>query len=561
MDEKPWLRHYDTGVPHTLAPYPKLTLLDCIRETVSERPDHPFLFFKGRRLGYGEVDRLSDRLAAALGAEGVRKGDRVALILVNSPQSVIAQLAVWKAGGIAVPLNPLWTREELEPALAHVGATVAIVLTLAYERVKAIQRRTGVRRIIATNIKEYLPRHSAVLFTLFKEKRAGHRISLAGDDRWLADLIRTAPGDRPAVPVGPDDTSLLLFTGGTTGTPKAACLRHQDMLIASLQWRAWAHGTIPDWESTTVLLMPLFHVYGQGVLSTAIVAHCQAALVPDPRNIGDVLATIHATRPAMVPAVPTFYAALLEHPRVKTGKVSLRSIKVCSSGAAPLMSDTKDRFEAATGGRLLEGYALTESAMAMCANPIDGPNKPGSVGMPLPDVEVRIVDPETGGTTLPSGSVGEIAMRAPQVIRGYWGAPPDTQSMLREGWLYTGDLGYMDEEGYVFIVDRKKDLMKPSGFQVWPREVEEVIATHPAVAEVAVAGVQDPHQVEAVKAWIVLKDGTETTADAIRSHCREHLAAYKVPRHVEFRTSLPKTLVGKVLRRALRDEAATPYAS
>jgi long-chain acyl-CoA synthetase len=298
-------------------------------------------------------------------------------------------------------------------------------------------------------------------------------------------------------------------------------------------------------------------------------------LVPDPSDLNDLLDTIRKVRPAFLPGVPTLFTALLEHPDVKAGKVDFGCIKLCISGAAPLMAETKERFERLTGGRIVEGYGLTESMMAAVFTPVDGAHKVGSVGLPLPDVEVRIVDADTGRDDMQPHEIGEILLRAPQLMEGYWQRPAETSEILREyprpdpcaasagkhrspadhkNWLYTGDLGYLDDDGYLYIVDRKKQVIKPSGFQVWPREVEEVIASHPAVAEVGVAGVPDPRRSEAVKAWVVLSEGQEATSAEIRAYCRKRLAAYKVPRHVEFRESLPKSTVGKVLRRVLAQE-------
>ncbi len=555
MNDRPWLAHYDPGVPHTLVPYPDRTLLDFLDDAVRERPTYPFLLFKGRRFSWLEVDRLSSRFAAALVKERVHPGDRVALVLPNCPQMVIAQLGIWKAGAIAVPLNPLYTEQELEGAVTQVGAELAVVLTLCYSHIKKIQSRTAIRRVIATSIKDYLSPHLALLFTLTKEKKEGHRVTLTQGDVWLMDLLRRAPRERPPVAVKPDDTSLLLFTGGTTGTPKAAIFTHRQLLIAAMQIHVWCRSVLRPWQSASLLLTPLSHIYGNWVLAAAILGHGSVALVPNPRDLNDVLKTIRRTRPVLLPAVPTFYAALLEHPWVKAGKVDLTCFKICSSGAAPLMAETRTRMKQVTGAEVIEGYGLTESCAAATFGPLHGLKKPGSAGIPLPDIEIRIVDAATGREVLPANEVGEISLRGPQTIRDYWQSPPEIDSMLRDGWLYTGDLGYMDEDGYLFIVDRKKDLIKASGFQVWPREVEEIIATHPAVAQVGVAGVPDPQRGEVVKAWVVLKPAMQGSADDIRAHCRQHLAAYKVPREVEFRAALPMTLVGKVLRRELRAEA------
>jgi long-chain acyl-CoA synthetase len=304
----------------------------------------------------------------------------------------------------------------------------------------------------------------------------------------------------------------------------------------------------------------MFHAYGNlAILSAALVGRHPLVLVPNPRDLDDLVDTIHEVRPALLPGVPTLYIALLNHPKVRAGKVDFKSIKLCFSGASALLVETKNRFEALTGGRIVEGYALTESMVAAVITPVHGTYKPGSVGVPLPDVEIRIVDADNGHGILPPGEVGEIVMRAPQVMQGYWQRPEETANAIREGplsgsgerWLYTGDLGYVDEDGYLFIVDRKKDLIKPSGFQVWPREVEEVIATHPAVAEVGVAGIPHKLRGEVVKAWVVVRAGQQVTAAQIRAYCRKKLVAYKVPRYVEFRDSLPKSHLGKLLRREL----------
>ena len=322
--------------------------------------------------------------------------------------------------------------------------------------------------------------------------------------------------------------------------------------MSGMQIGEWFKSTLVEWDERFLASLPLFHVFAAvGVQGVAWVRRGAMILVPNPRDIPDVVETIEKTRPTFVPGVPTFFQALLNNEQVKSGKANLKSIKLCISGAAPLLQETKERFEKATGGRIVEGYALTESMMAACLTPVKGKYKVGSVGMPISDVQVRIVDADTAQRDLPLGEVGEIALTAPELMLGYWGRSDATSEILRDGWLYTGDLGYMDEDGYLFIVDRKKDVIKPAGFQVWPREVEEVIARHPAVAEVAVAGVRDEYQGEAVKAFVVLREGQAATVDDIRNFCRQSLTGYKVPKFVEFRTALPKSSVGKVLRREL----------
>jgi long-chain acyl-CoA synthetase len=553
MSNQSWFKHYDKGVPYTLAPYPERTLVDVVSESASQRPNHSALLFQGNAISYRELDGLSTAFANALIDLGVKPSDRVALLLPNAPQIILSLVGTWKAGGIVVPLNPLYTERELEHAICESGAETVVVLTPFYNKVKAIQPRTPVRNVIATNIKEFLPSVKKLLFTMLKERKDGHRIELQHGDWWLSDLLRkhkNAP--KLSHQVKPTDPAILLFSGGTTGTPKAALGTHHSLFMAGTQLRTWLMNVLEDWDDIIMLNMPLFHAYGLlGVLATGLVGHNTFALVPNPRDLDDLLGTIQKVRPAFLPGVPTLFNALLDHPKVKSGQVDLTSLKLCISGASSLLAETKQRFEAVTGGHIIEAYALTESMLGATVSPVLGVYKPGSIGIPLPDVEVRIVEVETGQSNLAVGEIGEILLRAPQIMQGYWNKPEETANMLRDGWLYTGDIGYQDEDGYVFIVDRKKDLIKPSGFQVWPRDVEEVIATHPAVAEVCVGGVPDPHTVEAVKAWVVLYPGQQLSEVDLRTYCRERLAAYKVPKFVEFRESLPKSNVGKILRREL----------
>jgi long-chain acyl-CoA synthetase len=334
-------------------------------------------------------------------------------------------------------------------------------------------------------------------------------------------------------------------------------------VIAGLQELAWTKSALRADTDVIMLPLPLFHVYASvGVQALAFINRNALSIVPNPRDLDDLLKTIRQVKPAFFNGVPSLYIALLNHQDVRQGKVDFRSIKICFSGSAPLMADTKARFESMSGGRIIEGYSLTEAMMACCINPVNGEKKLGSIGMPLPDVHIRIVDGEEGTRVMPAGEVGEIIMSAPQLMVGYWNRPDETAGILRDHvdehgtrrWLHTGDLGYMDADGYVFVVDRKKDLIKPSGgYQVWPREIEEVLASHPAVAEVGVAGVPDNVRGEIVKAWVVVRAGQTVTDQELRAYCRAKLAPYKVPAQVEFRTELPKTMVGKVLRRLLRD--------
>ncbi|RPI56946.1 MAG: AMP-dependent synthetase [Acidobacteria bacterium] len=569
----PWTRHYDPEVPPSLAPYPAKTLVDYLRETAAVRPGAPAILFKGRRISNAELDRLSDRFAASLVEAGVGRGDRVALLLPNSPQFLIAEFGAWKAGATVLPLNPLYTGSELREPLKTAGIEVLVTLTPFYRRLKEIQRDTPVRRIVATSIKEYLPPLLRVLFTLFKEKKEGHRIELEPGDVWFQDCVNSGA---PVVPAGagpsPDDPAIMLMSGGTTGLPKAVVGLHRCLVAAGLQLTTWLHppagaSSGATYQDIALVPLPLFHVYAcVGVQSHSIVSRTPMALVPNPRDIADLLKTIETVRPTLFSGVPALFIALLNHPKVRSKSVDFRSIRACFSGAAPLMAATKAQFEELTGGRIVEGYSLTEAMMACVVNPLDGVNKVGSVGIPLPDVEVAIVDTGSGTRFLANGETGEIVLRAPQLMTGYFNNAHETTRSLRVHpdapstasgngpWLHTGDLGYLDEDFYLFIVDRQKDLIKTSGYQVWPREIEEVLASHPSVQEVGVAGIPDEIKGEVVKAWIVKRAGTNPTIDELRTYCRQHLAPYKTPAYVEFRDSLPKTMAGKVLRRILVEE-------
>jgi len=559
MPERPWLSQYDKGVPHSLKPYPEKTLLDVLRDAAKENPLHPALLFKGASISYSELELQSGAFAAALVSAGVRKGDRVAILLPNSPQMIIAEFGIWKAGAVAVPINPLYTGHELTHALTECGAETAIVLTLFYAKLNEIRGKTALKRVITSSIKEYLPSLKKVLFTLLKEKREGHRIALGRGDLTMQGMIAAHTSSSvPHITVKPADPALFLFSGGTTGKPKCAIGSHHAMIISGMQIGAWFGVILKSSSDIIVLNMPLFHVYAQlGIMTSGLIRNYPLALVPNPRDIDDLLDTIKSLRPAVLPGVPTLFNALAAHPRLQRDPTLLRSLKLIVSGASSLHLDTKKRFEELTGGQIIEAYGLTESMIASVCTPVLGVRKAGAVGIPAPDVDIRIVDHEGSGEAMPAGQVGQILMHAPQLMMGYWKNPEETAAIIRDGWLHTGDLGYLDEEGFLFIVDRMKDVIKPGGFQVWPREVEEVIAMHPSVRETGVAGVPDDYQGEAVKAWVVLRDGCNLAADELKIHCRQALAAYKVPKHVEFRQTLPKSMIGKVLRRALVDEHNT----
>src|SRR5258708_7903367 len=412
-----WLARYDPGVPRSLVPYPETTLLELLGETARRRPAHPFTLFKGARLGAGALGRLSDAFAAALLSLGIRKGDRFAVLRPNGPQFLSAEFGTWKAGAVVVPLNPIYGEEELARPLLATGAEVLLTLNPFYARVKAVEARTARRRGIATSIKECLRPAVRVLFPLFKEKKEGHRVALAPGDLWLSSLLREhARAAPPAVTAGPEDPALILMSGGTTGTPKGVVCPHRALVITGLQTRAWYEGLLREWEDTLLLPLPLFHAFGSvGAQSFAIVARARLALIPNPRDLKDVIATLRRVRPSFFSGVPPFFGALPEPPHLAGAGAASRSLKACISGAAPLLTETKKRLEALTGGRVVEGYSLTEALIASALTPAKGPSPEGSVGLPLPDVEMRIVDAEEGVRELAPGAVGEVLSRAPQL--------------------------------------------------------------------------------------------------------------------------------------------------
>jgi len=555
--DKPWLAHYDRGVPASID-YPAVPLFYFIEEGARKYPKRACTIFKGAVITYEEMDRLTDQIAAGLASLGVKKGDRVGIFMPNIPQFVMAFLGILKAGGVVVAINPTYPPNEILSPLNDAGIEVIFAMSRFYKTIKAAQPNTKLRTVIVSNIKEALPGMMRVLYTLAREKKGGDRIDeLGSGDVWLHDLLAEhGPAERPNLEIGPEDVALFQYSGGTTGTPKGAVALHRNVVANTLQIKAW-FVTMEDGEEIVLMGIPLFHVYGMVAgMSFALASGASMVMIPNVRDLKDVLENINKCHPTIFPGVPTLYNAINNHPDVIAGKYSLRSIKACISGSAPLTRETKENFEALSGGVVFEGYGLSEAPTATHCNPLRGVNKTGSIGMPMPDVDCRIISLDDGETVLAMGEVGELVIRGPQVMKGYHNMPTETENTLRtmrDGgpWLFTGDIARMDEDGYFYIVDRKKELIKPGGFQVWPREVEEVLTANPKVLEAGVAGIPDPYRGETVKAWIVVRPGDTLTEQEVRAWCKERLAPYKVPTHIEFRTELPKTTVGKILRREL----------
>ncbi len=563
--EKPWLAKYEEGVPAEVE-VPGYPVTQNLVNTIEKYPARTALIFGNvveplgnalmdAKMDYCTLLDLTYRFAAALQQLGVKKGDRVAVHLPNCPQFIMAYYAVLMAGGIVVPCNPQYVGRELAYQLNDSGAEVIVTLSLTYPIVKQIRAETPLKHVIVANIKEYFPGLLKFLFTVAVEKKEGHRQDISGDANtyWFQDVLAGAPARPTPVEVDMEDTAVLMYTGGTTGISKGAQLTHRNLQANAIQTRAW-FPRLAEGQEIILTSLPLFHSYGMTTcMNLGIQAAATLILIVNPRTLIHVLKSIAKHRPTLYPGVPAMYVAINNYPDI--AKFDISSIKACISGAAPLPVEVQTRFQELTGGRLVEGYGLSEATPVTHANPIYGENRIGTIGLPFPSTDAKIVDAETGTRELPPGEVGELIVRGPQVMKGYWQMPTETANVLRDGWLYTGDMARMDADGYFQIVDRKKDMiLGAGGFNIYPREIEEVLYQHPKVKECAAVGVPVPEKGERVKAYVVLKEGQTATEEEIIEFCRQNMAPYKVPRFVEFRSELPKTMVGKVLRRVLLEE-------
>jgi len=540
---KPWLKAYPPEVPAELA-YEDVALYELLVRAAQKHGDAPATVFYGARLTYRQLHEQARRLAAGLVRLGVRKGDRVAIMLPNCPQANIAYYGALMAGAVVVQVNPLYMPRELRHQVNDSGARIMIAIDLAYPKVSQL----NLEHVVYTGMQDYMPAPTRWVAPLkLKPPRIAYR---KGVLPW-ARLLDTEPIAEP-VPVDPaEDLALLQYTGATTGLAKGCMLTHRNLVANVYQTEAWLYRAKRGPQLVTLAALPFFHVYGMTTVMNLTI-HMGGTMVLQPKfEARETAKLIQKYRPSIFPGAPTMYVALNHLPNVE--KYRLDSIEACISGAAPLPVEVQAEFERLTGGRLVEGYGLTEASPVTHANPIWDRRKEGSIGLPWPDTECRIVDPETG-EDVPVGEVGELLVRGPQVMKGYWNLPEATAEALRDGWLHTGDMARMDEEGYFYIVDRKKDMIIAGGFNIYPREVEEVLYLHRGIKEAAVVGVPDPYRGETVKAFIVPREGVTLDPEEIKQFCREHLAAYKIPRLIEFREELPKSLVGKVLRRALLEE-------
>lgn len=527
---KPWLAHYDPAVPPHIR-YPNKSIIDLFNDTVAVFPDTACTILADRVFTYSEISTFSNRIATHLIKSGLNKGDPVGIVLPNIPEFVMAYYGILKAGGIVLALNPGAHLDEIVCQINEVGIRHIILAESVYQGLIAHKEAIALSHFIVHGMENSYTDSSLV---------------------FLSDIIADESLIVKKLPeVKPDDVAIYQFSGGTTGTPKCAIGSHHNLVANTIQFRKWLVNA-EDGQEKILIAIPLYHVYGMVLgLNLAVLLGAGMILIPNPREMDHLLSQIERYKASIFPGVPSLYNAINHFPPVQGGWYDLSSIKACISGSETLPLQVKQAFENLTGGHLVEGYGLSEAPTATHCNPILGENRDGSIGLPLPDVACRIVDIETGLTEMPVGETGELIIRGPQVMPGYLNRPEETANALRDGWLYTGDICKMDEDGYFYLVDRKKDVIKVGGFQVWPNEVEKIILTHPAVKEVAVAGVLQKEEGERVVAWVVVREDQTLTAKDVIDWCQMHLTRYKVPSHVMFMEALPRTGVGKILRRKL----------
>ncbi len=547
MEHRIWHQYYDEEVAPSLD-YPEATLYELFEKAVQESPSRTATLFFGAGISYRKLGRLVDRFAGALASLGVGPGDRVALLLPNLPVYPVAHFAVMKLGGILVPTNPLYVERELEYQLNNSGAETVVALDKLHRRISAVVPSTSIKRVIYAGVQDFLPFPLNLAYKV--KNRHEPRIKPTPGVYFYRRLMKKRVPEGPAHPVQPEETAIFLYTGGTTGVSKGAVLTHRNLLVNVLQTRAWLVG-FRDRKETILAVLPFFHSYGM-TTSLHLGVQSQATLVLLPRfDLADAVKRIKKHRPTIFCGVPSMYGAINRFPGLRPEDVN--SIRLCVSGGAALPAEVQDRFEALTGGRLVEGYGLSETSPVAIVNPVFGRRKSGTIGVPISDTLARVVDPGNRAELSP-GEVGELAIKGPQVMKSYWNMPGETREVLEDGWLYTGDLASQDEEGFIAIVDRKKDIIISAGMNVYPREIEEVLLTHPTVVEVAVGGVPSRVREEVVKAYIVAEEGSALTKTDIIDFCVGKLSKYKIPRQIEFRPELPKSGVGKILKRVLLEE-------
>ncbi|MGP4075761.1 long-chain-fatty-acid--CoA ligase [Halobacillus sp. K22] len=550
---RPWHEHYPPEVPTTLD-YDEKPLHEYLEDSAQSYGEKKALYFMGKELNYQQIYEESRLLASYLQEKGLNKGDRVSIMLPNCPQSVIAYYAILMAGGIVVQTNPLYMERELEYQMKDSGTKMIICLDILYPKAANVKPNTPLEHIIVTGIKDYLPFPKNKLYPFVQKRQYQVLVKpeQSSDTHLWKNILKTATGNVTPVKVNPkEDLALLQYTGGTTGFPKGVMLTHYNLVVNTQMAKKWLY-KCEEGKEVVLAILPFFHVYGMtSVMNLSVMMGNKMVLMPK-FDAEEVLKVIEKQRPTLFPGAPTIYIALLNHPNLK--KYDLSSIEACISGSAPLPVEVQENFERITKGKLVEGYGLTETSPTTHSNLIWGRRVSGSVGIPWPDTDAKIYRMEADEEAEP-GEIGEIVVKGPQVMKGYWNKPEETAQVLSEdGWFRTGDMGRMDEEGYFYVVDRKKDMIIAGGYNIYPREVEEVLYEHSEIQEAVIVGVPDPYRGETVKAFIVKKQGSEITEEELDEYCRKNIASYKVPRIYEFRNELPKTAVGKILRRTLVEE-------
>lgn len=549
--DKPWQAQYPTSIPLSIQ-YPEASLVFFLEEAFKKHPTNLAIEFLGKKVTYQELYESTVKLANGLKALGLQVGDRVSIMLPNCPQAVISYYAVLMAGGIVVQTNPLYVERELEHQLNDSEAKYMITFDWVLPRVEKVKPATKLKKMLVTSIKDYLPFPKNLFFPLVAKKSGMNtKISYSDDILSFTEVMKSGANKPLNINLDPDDVAILQYTGGTTGLAKGVMLTHRNLAVNVIQCQQWLYN-LEYGKEKFLGIVPFFHVYGMTTVMNSCIYMASTMILLPKFDVKQALKTIHKQKPTVFPGAPTMYIGLLNDPDIS--KYDLSSIKACISGSAPLPVEVQQQFEKETNGILVEGYGLTETSPVTHCNLVWGGDRvSGSIGLPWPDTDARIVSIETG-EDVGVGEVGELLIKGPQVMKGYWNRPEETEEVLKDGWLYTGDMGYMDENGYFYIVDRKKDMIIAGGFNIYPREIEEVLFEHPAVQECVIVGVPDPYRGETVKAYIVLKEGKQVSEKEFDKYCREKLASYKVPKKYEFRTELPKTMIGKVLRRALREE-------
>jgi len=550
---KPWTKFYDNGVHETIE-IPEIPIHKMYENTAKKYSNKIAFDFFGTKWTFEQIINASNKVASFLKEMGVEKGDRIIVSLPNTPHYFIIANAVFKMGATLVQSNPIYTERELRHIAKNSEAKMMFAMDLSYNNYRALIEEGIFEKVVVARIEDFLRFPLNLLFKAFVKKKKYGEIKIEKTSEIVDwGKIMKYPRIEKEVEIDPfEDVAVLQYTGGTTGLPKGAMLTHFNIVANAHQVASW--DTKASDKDVYLGALPIFHSYGFTMANAAFLLGAKIVLLPDPRDFDQYLKVIQKHKITTFPGVPTMYIALLNNPRIK--EYDLSSIRACISGAAPLPVEVKRKWEALTGGKLVEGYGLSEASPVTHANPLYGLNKDGSIGVPIPGTLAVVVDNE--GNILPPGEVGELAIYGPQVMKGYWKMESETAKVLINGWLLTGDMAKMDEDGYFYIVDRKKDMIIAGGYNIYPREVEEVLYEHPAVLEAAVIGVPDPYRGETVKAFIVLKPEYrgKVTAEEIIKFCRERLAAYKVPKIIEFRDELPKSAVGKILRRVLKEEEA-----